>query len=350
MTNSTSESPDSKTQGSASGGPKPCVTVIMANYNGEEFLGAAIESVQKQTLTDLELIICDDASKDGSVEIISRYAAADPRVKLVRNASNTGPAGARNRILELATGSWIAIMDSDDVMHPDRLKTLVANATRDGAALAADDLVVFYQDGAKRSHGLLSGARARKPFWVETADFIRSNTLFSKRNCLGFLKPVIRADALRAKAIRYDETLKIAEDYDFVLRLLMAGAKYRVYPQQLYFYRKHGASISHRLSSQAALAMLEADRRLAPEVSQASPEVRAAFAVRTRSIETVLSFNGLIDALKERNIAGAAVRIARRPRLLLLLQEPASARLSRLFARRHSPTQTGTRLTRKVAL
>ena len=347
MTRSTPESLEGKTQGSA---PVPCVTVIMANYNGERFLGAAIESVQSQTLANLELIICDDASKDGSVEIISRYAAADPRIKLVRNAGNTGPAGARNRTLELATGAWIAIMDSDDIMHQARLKTLVANATRDKAALAADDLVVFYQDGAKPSHGLLSGVRARTPFWVETADFIRSNTFYSKGDGLGFLKPIIRADALRANRIRYDETLKIGEDYDFILRLLIDGAKYRVYPQQLYFYRKHGASISHRLSSDAALAMLEADRRLAPELSHACPKVRAAFEARTRSIETVLSFNGLIDALKGRKIAGAALRIARQPRLLLLLQEPAAAWFARFRARRRSFLQSGAQLARKAAL
>ena len=350
MISSTSQSLEGKTQGGAERRPKPCVSVIMANYNGERFLGAAIESVQSQTLSNLELIICDDASKDGSVEIISRYAAADPRIKLIRNAGNTGPAGARNRTLELATGSWIAIMDSDDIMHPARLKTLVANATRDGAALAAEDLIVFYQDGAKRSHGLLSGERSGKPFWVQTEDFIRSNIFFSKGDGLGFLKPVIRADALRANGIRYDETLKIGEDYDFVLHLLLAGAKYRVYPQQLYFYRKHGASISHRLSSTAALAMLEADRRLAPKLRQASPDVQTAFAARTRSIETVLAFNSLIEALKARNMAGAAVRMVRQPRLLLLLQEPAAQWCSRFFAKRCSLIREGTQLAGKAAL
>ena len=334
----------------ASARQKPRVTVIMANYNGERFLSAAIESVQNQTLAEWELIICDDASTDRGVEIISSYASADTRIKLLRNSSNTGPAGARNRALDMASGSWIAIMDSDDIMHPGRLQTLVANAVRDGAAIAADDLIVFYQDGAKPSHGLLSGLRARRPFWVGTADFMRSNTFYSKGDGLGYLKPLIRADLLRENGIRYDESLSIGEDYDFVLRLLIAGAKYRVYPQQLYFYRKHGASISHRLSSKAAWAMLEADRRLGPKLDTACPEVRSAFMARTGSLETVLAFNALIDALKSRDLREAAGRIFRRPRLLLLLREPASAWLGRFRARLRSPVQTGTQLLGKAAL
>ncbi len=334
------ESETSKTYASAQ--PRPCVTVIMANYNGERFLSSAIESVLNQTLADLELIICDDASTDNSVQIISSYASGDARIKFLRTACNAGPASARNRALDIASGSWIAIMDSDDIMHPARLKTLVADATRDGAAIVADDLVVFYQDGAKPSHGLLSGIHARAPFWIDLADFIRSNTFYSKGDGLGYLKPIIRADLLRANAVRYDETLNIGEDYDFVLRLLMAGLKYRVYPKQLYFYRKHGASISHRLSSKAAWALLESDRRLSASLAHSTPEVRSAFKARTGSIETVLAFNAVIDALKSRNFPRAAMHILRHPRLLVLMREPASARLSRFRASMRSPIQIGT--------
>ena len=333
----------------ATGHPRPCITVIMANFNGGRFLPSAIESVQNQTLTDLELIICDDASTDNSVQIISGYASADPRIKLLRTALNAGPACARNRALEIATGSWIAIMDSDDIMHPARLKTLVANATRDEASIAADDLVVFYQDGAKSSHGLLSGIHVHEPFWVGLADFIRSNIFYSKGDGLGYLKPIIRADLLQANGIRYNETLSIGEDYEFVLRLLIAGLKYRVYPQQLYFYRKHGASISHRLSSKAARAILEVDQFLYAKLEHSSGEVRSACMARIKSIETVLAFNAVIDALKLRNFSGAAVRFLRRPRLLVLMREPASAWLSRFRVRQHSPVQRVSQLLGRAA-
>lgn len=124
MSRAGADSLEAETQACASGQQKPCVSVIMANYNGERFLSSAIESVQNQTLADLELIICDDASTDKSVQIISGYASGDARIKLLRTTRNAGPASARNRALDIASGSWIAIMDSDDIMHPARLKTL----------------------------------------------------------------------------------------------------------------------------------------------------------------------------------------------------------------------------------
>lgn len=213
----------------------------------------------------------------------------------------------------------------------------------------ADDLIVFYQDSTKSSHGLLSGSHARMPFWIDLADFMRSNTFYSKGDGLGYLKPIIRADLLRAANVRYDETLNVGEDYDFVLCSLMAGLKYRVYTKQLYFYRKHGASISHRLSSKAAWAMLEADRRLSAKLGHCRPDVRSAFNARTRSIETVLAFNAAIDALKARNFQKVAMHILRRPRLLVLMGEPGSAWFARFRAGLRSSVQAGTQLFSRAA-
>ncbi len=329
--------------------PQVSVSVVMANYNGARFLPDAITSVQTQTLSRFELLICDDASTDESAAIAERYAAADPRIKFLRNEANLGPAAARNRALAVATGAWLAIMDSDDLMHPARLKRLIASAEQDGAAMVADDLIVFYQDGSRPSHGLLSCADAGEPFWVDTAGFVRSNTFYSGRRGLGYLKPIIRTDLLQQASCRYDETLTIGEDYDFIFRLLVAGLKYRVYPRQLYYYRKHSGSISHRLSTEAAFAMLDAERRFRPKLDGASREVLAAVEARSKSLETVLAFNALIAALKARRFAESASRILRRPKLLLLLREPLQAWFSRARAMRISLAATGAHFLRKTA-
>ena len=169
-----------------------CVSVIMANFNGARFLPDAIESVRNQTLADWELLICDDASTDGSAAIVQRYAARDPRIKLIRNETNLGPAAARNRALSAAKGAWLAIMDSDDIMHPARLKTLIASAAQDGAAIVADDMIVFYRDRSRPSHGLLPSADASEPFWVDTAEFVRSNTFYSRGRALDISSPLSR--------------------------------------------------------------------------------------------------------------------------------------------------------------
>src|SRR5437870_3813972 len=89
------------------------VSIVVANYNGERFIDEAIRSVIDQSLRGLEIIISDDASTDASVQIVKNLGAQDSRVRLIESAMNAGPAAARNRALELATGRWIAIMDCD---------------------------------------------------------------------------------------------------------------------------------------------------------------------------------------------------------------------------------------------
>ena len=137
----------------------PVVSVIMANHNGAAYLADAIASVRRQSLNELELIVSDDASTDDSATIVGEAIAGDPRIRLVRSTRNSGPAAARNKALALARGDWIAVMDSDDLMHPDRLKRLVEAAERDGADIVADDLVEF--EGASSSARLLTGKNGR---------------------------------------------------------------------------------------------------------------------------------------------------------------------------------------------
>src|ERR1700722_6289602 len=96
---------------------RPVVSVIMANYNGADYIADAVSSVRKQTLTNFEIIIFDDASSDCSVDIVSGLAANDARLRLLRSDRNLGPAAARNRALDVARGEWIAIVDSDDFIH-----------------------------------------------------------------------------------------------------------------------------------------------------------------------------------------------------------------------------------------
>ena len=122
---------------------RPVISVIMANYNGAAYIADAVSSVRKQTLTNFEIIISDDASSDRSVDIVSGLAANDARIRLLRSDRNRGPAAARNRALEVARGEWIAIVDSDDFIHPTRLETLINFAVRDGADIVADDLIIF---------------------------------------------------------------------------------------------------------------------------------------------------------------------------------------------------------------
>lgn len=98
----------------------PAVTVFIPVYNREAYVGAAIDSILAQTFQDFELLLIDDGSTDRSVEILRSYD--DPRVRVVCNERNLGIPHTRNRGLELARGEYIALLDSDDVARPDRLR------------------------------------------------------------------------------------------------------------------------------------------------------------------------------------------------------------------------------------
>ena len=104
----------------------PRVSVITCVYNGERFLGPAIESVLAQTYTDFEYILVDDASTDGSPGIIAAYAGQDGRLIGLRNPVNLNPSGALNRALEVARGEYVAVLDQDDLAMPERLARQVA--------------------------------------------------------------------------------------------------------------------------------------------------------------------------------------------------------------------------------
>ncbi len=97
------------------------VSIIMAVYNGEKYIGEAITSVISQTYPDWELVIVNDGSTDHTVDIIQSFP--DPRIRLFHQA-NTGCASARNRVLEEAQGEYLAYLDADDVFLPDHLEIL----------------------------------------------------------------------------------------------------------------------------------------------------------------------------------------------------------------------------------
>src|SRR4029079_11044134 len=99
------------------------VSIIMASYNHEKFIGEAIQSVLDQSYDDFELIIIDDGSTDNSVDKIKQFT--DKRIKLILSSSNQGQFVSTNIGLDQASGKYIGILNSDDMFHVDKLKKQV---------------------------------------------------------------------------------------------------------------------------------------------------------------------------------------------------------------------------------
>ena len=95
---------------------RPLVSVCIPSYNGEGYIGRAVESVLAQTQDDFELIILDDQSTDRTVDVIKRFS--DPRIRLIVNSSRLGQMGNWNKALREAVGSFIKLLPQDDLLYP----------------------------------------------------------------------------------------------------------------------------------------------------------------------------------------------------------------------------------------
>lgn len=314
------------------------ISLIMANYDGARHIAAAIQSAIGQTLKSWELILVDDASTDDSIAKAEQAAAGDSRIRIIMQRQNRGPAAARNRALEIASGDWIAVFDSDDLMLPQRLELLLRRAETDGAVIVADNLLLF--SATSRPRPFLTHRLSRAPCWIGLAEFIESNCLYSRDPDLGYLKPMIRADIVRDNGFRYDEGLRIGEDYHFLARLMAQGHQLRLEPSCLYLYRKHENSISHRLTAEDITALLGAENRFARPGAN-DRQVTKALKHRRRSLESLLVYDQTIVAIKNGNLARAVSHAVSRPHIWPLLTRPVTARVKRLAARvpsRRSPS------------
>lgn len=98
------------------------VSILMPCYNSEAFVTAAVRSVQAQTFSDWELLICDDGSSDASLRVVKSLAECDGRITVLKKNGPKGAAGARNTCLSKANGRYIAFLDSDDLWLPSKLE------------------------------------------------------------------------------------------------------------------------------------------------------------------------------------------------------------------------------------
>ncbi len=101
---------------------KPLVSVVMPAHNSERFIRQAIQSVRRQTIDDWELWVIDDGSTDRTESIVRDMAAGDPRIHLIRREESGGAARARNEGFSQCRGQYVALLDSDDIWLPDKLK------------------------------------------------------------------------------------------------------------------------------------------------------------------------------------------------------------------------------------
>lgn len=221
------------------------ISVVVAAYNATSTLEACINSIACQTHGNLEILIVDDVSTDETLALAQKLAKQDERIKVIARKKNGGPAAARNSALDIATGEWIAVVDSDDTILPNRLSDLLKIAQEKNAEIVFDNL--FYIEYNARPNTPLNIYLPQDlniEGEVTMAEFVESHVKSSRVPCLGFLKPMIRRDALEKNNIRYNQNLTIGEDTMLILNLLTQGARTYITPNAWYQYRRRPGSLS----------------------------------------------------------------------------------------------------------
>ncbi|WP_193369254.1 glycosyltransferase family 2 protein [Pelagibius marinus] len=294
-------------------GERPRVSVLLPAYNAAGTLGDALGSVLNQTLSEVEVIVADDASRDATGELARRAAVADPRVRVLNMEKNGGAAAARNRALAAARGDWVALLDADDRFAPDRLDRLVALGERRQADIVADNLRLVSAEGRDKGRAL---AAEDKLFAtpLTAATFVQRNHFLTPGFKLGYLKPLFRRDFVVRHGLRQNEDLRIAEDFHFLLDALMAGGRFAADRQAGYDYRLTPGSLSRGLSL-LDLQRLSAANGAVRARAGADAALDRALERRQRSVDLHIQFARFVDAVKGRRARDAGAIFARHPDL-----------------------------------
>lgn len=239
--------------------PSPDISFVIAAYNAADTIEAAVQSALDQRGVTLEVIVVDDRSADDTIALVEGIAIIDPRVRLLALAENLGPGGARNAGIEAATGRWIAVLDSDDVIRPERSACMMCRAEAASAAIAVDNLDVVYSDGRPMETMFPEEFLEERPV-LTLEDFISSNILFRATFNFGYMKPMFRRDFLNAEGLRFREDIRIGEDYILLASALAAGGLCVIEPKPGYIYNIREGSISRVLELHHVEAMMRADQ------------------------------------------------------------------------------------------
>jgi succinoglycan biosynthesis protein ExoO len=312
---------------------QPDVTVLIAAYNAEDTIARAIESALAQRGVSVEVVVADDCSSDRTVEIARCFP--EHLVRVVELEENHGPGGARNAGLAVASGRWVAVLDADDTIRPQRLARMIRRAEASEARIAVDNLETVVEDTGIGEPMFSPGHLQALPH-LSLAELIGTSLLFESTYSYGYMKPLFERSFLLDTGLRYDETLRIGEDYLFLASALARGGRCAVEPSAGYCYRLRAGSISRVLELHHVEAMLKADAAFLRD-HELDPRARTAQARRTRSLRRGASFLSLVRHLKDRAPLRAAGVALRDPAALRHLGMPIAARLRRLSARPASP-------------
>jgi len=237
--------------------PMPTVSVIIPMYNSERYIKSCVESVQRQTLQNLEIICVDDCSTDNTFNIVLEMAKLDGRIRLAKLGQNSGGASEpRNYGMRLSRGKYIAFLDSDDMYTKTAMAELVTEAEKFKADVVHTEQVYFPENDvidvtddtkfttfSKERGGFCSEPK------LETDNLAERVQMFFNGRFFGWVhNKLYRRDFLMDKDLKF-APLKTSEDIVFYFFVLCSAPRIVRVPNIIYIYRKNPDSITRKVVS-----------------------------------------------------------------------------------------------------
>ena len=241
------------------------ISIVVPVYNVRQYLSESLDSVINQTYTNLEIIVVDDGSTDGSDKICDEYSVKDSRINVIHQ-ENKGLSGARNAGLDIMTGEVVAFLDSDDTFHPEMIQRMVetmqhydadvvicrysscrTNGKMPYSKINSDNATSIVYDRRESLRALLSG----------TIDWYAWNKVY-RRECF--------------ESIRYPQG-QVYEDIVTTYEILNASQKVAVIEEPLIMYRRREESITEKYAFSSAQDRIRSYADIDEKVQMNSPEI-----------------------------------------------------------------------------
>mgnify|MGYP001766221254 CR=1 FL=1 len=216
---------------------RPFLSIVIPVFNSELHLNRCIDSLLETSFHNIEILLINDGSSDGSGSICNTYAQRDSRIKAFHQ-SNAGVAAARNKGVQEAYGEWIYFVDSDDWVDKDGLTDLIQTVKQYPEAEVTRCFPRELRDGVPSLNAMMP----LKEKLCERDNFLKEDLLG------GYVHSLLVSKALLdAHKLRFDESLAFGEDIEFTFRCVLNSRKVLVYHKAFYNYVLNDVSYSHSM-------------------------------------------------------------------------------------------------------
>lgn len=229
------------------------VSIVISAYNVEKYIARCLDSIRKQTFSDIEIIVVDDGSKDKTGVICDKYKKFDDRIAIYHQTNN-GVSSARNIGIEYATGKYLIFIDADDWLDYDMIEFMVHGIESSNADIFAcgyyiNDEPYLYKD---KDYKNTIVSRDFIQLCLKKSTVILGTTLWNK---------ILKKDIINRMMELFDENLTLGEDMDFLIRYLLFCnlGSYSLIPKYHYFKRHDSAVAS---VNERSLSVITAHKKL----------------------------------------------------------------------------------------